>query len=123
MLEYPARVWARRVRREPSVRVSSPPVMGRMPRLLARRGELQGPTEVGVGEGEGGIAVLSGPGQQLVKVGCSLPKGIKAFGVEFHVFDGHPAPCRVPVTVPAVTEDGDAPTVAGVDAVVGAADG
>ena len=32
--------------------------------------ELQGPAQVGVGEGQGGVAVLYRLGQQLVDVGC-----------------------------------------------------
>ena len=43
MLEYPARVFASSVRREPSVSVSSPPMMGRMSRLFASRANSSAP--------------------------------------------------------------------------------
>ena len=56
MLEYPSRVWASRVRREPSVRVSSPPVMGRMPRSLASRANSRAPHRLVSVRAKGGIA-------------------------------------------------------------------
>ena len=43
MLAYPCRVPAKRTRREPSSRVSFPPVMGWMPRLPANRANSSAP--------------------------------------------------------------------------------
>ena len=43
MLAYPSLVMASIARREPSRRVSSPPVMGCMPRLPARRANSRAP--------------------------------------------------------------------------------
>ena len=78
--------------REPSVRVSSPPVMGLNAQAAGQAGELQGAAEVGVGQGQGRIPVLPGPGQQFVDVGRSCPEGIEALDVEFHVTGGHGGP-------------------------------
>ena len=52
-------------------------------------GEFQRPAQVGVGQGQGGIPVLHGLGQQLVDVGGPLSKGVEALDVEFHVSGCH----------------------------------
>ena len=43
MLAYPCRVFASSARREPSLRVSSPPVMGLIPKLAASRANSSAP--------------------------------------------------------------------------------
>ena len=56
--------------------------------------ELQRAAEVGVREGEGGIAVLAGLREELVGVGGPLPKGVEALGVQLHVPGCHAAAPR-----------------------------
>ena len=51
-------------------------------------GEVQRPAEVGVGQGEGIIAVLHGLGQQFVDVGCAQAEGVEALGMELDVAAG-----------------------------------
>ena len=51
-------------------------------------GEVQGPAEVGIGQGQGIRAVLRGLGQQFVDVGNSEAEGVEALGVKLNVILG-----------------------------------
>ena len=64
---------------------------------VGEAGELQRPAEVGVGEGQGVIAVLARLGQQLVGVRRAHAEGVEARGVQLDVTGGHarwPGPRR-----------------------------
>ena len=77
-------------------------------------GELQGAAQVGVRQGQGGVAVLLCLGQQFMGVGRPLSKGVEALGVEFHVPGGMEDTGSGPLPGPAVPfvvpEQGGLPT-------------
>ena len=56
--------------------------------------ELQRAAEVGVGQGQGGVSVLLGLGQQFVGMRRPHPEGVEALGVQLDVAGCHQATCR-----------------------------
>ena len=98
------------------------------PEAVGQPGEFQGAAQIGVGQGQGGIPVLSGLGQQLVDVGGAHTEGIEALDVEFHVCSGHGRPCALrglpePALLMLVPEQGRLPAVLSAHPVVGSGHG
>ena len=52
-------------------------------------GKLQRSAQVGVGEGQGVVTVLLGPGQQLVGMGRAQSEGVETLEVKLGVCGGH----------------------------------
>ena len=95
---------------------------------VGQPGKLQGAAQVGVSQGQGGIPILSGPGQQLVSVGRSQPKRIEALGVQFSVNGNHEASLAlgvlpIPAVPPLVPKQGDLSPVFPAHPVIGAGQG
>ena len=85
IFEYPTRVFASSVKREPSVRVSSPPVMGCTPRLLASLANSSAPQRLVVRQRQGWVPVLLRPRHQLVHVRRSNSEGVEALGMKLDI--------------------------------------
>ena len=79
------RVLASSVMWEPSVRVSSPPVMGRMPRLLARRANSSAPQRFVSVKARAEYPYSFACDKQLVRMRSPHSKGEKTLGVKLGV--------------------------------------
>ena len=94
MLEYPARVSASSVSLEQSVSVSSPPVMGRRPRLLASLANSSAPHRLVSVRASAGYPCSFARASSSWVWDAPFPEGVEALNVKLDVSTRHRSLCR-----------------------------